>query len=176
MFFCVLLWETLVLLNISGGWHRGFPCKENFLSLPIWIRIKAHFKRPFTLFKSLTELWMPRTIANREVSLAKVWFLRISHLVSDLRRTRVIMDLVLNLEELLHLAHSKKMFACSELHFVSYFSKNQLKVSISFLIFHLEIVWNELRHATLYQMLLRYLERHSSLQDPHLIIQTFCVW
>ena len=71
------------------------------------------------------------------------------------------MDLVLNLEELLHLPQYKKMFARLELLFVSYFSKNQLKVSISFLIFPFEIAWKELIHATLYQKLLRYLERHS---------------
>ena len=42
------------------------------------------------------------------------------------------MDLVLNLEELLYLRQSMKMVARIELLYVSYFSRNHLKVLISF--------------------------------------------
>ena len=102
----------------------GFPCKDNFLSLLIRIRIKAlfHWKAHSfivfkSLFKSLAELRMSWTTENREVSSAT------SLAFQD--KSRIIMDIVLNLEELLYLLQSKKMFVRLELLFVSYFSKNQ---------------------------------------------------
>ena len=49
------------------------------------------------------------------------------------------MDLVLKFEELLSLPQSKKIFGPLELHFVSYYSSNQLKVLIRFPIFHYEV-------------------------------------
>ena len=114
-----------------------------------------------SLFKSLAELCMSWTTENREVSSAnslafeeKPWGCK----------SKIIMNLILNLEKLLHLAQSKKMFAHLGLLFVSCFPKNQLKVSVNFLIFHSEIVWKETLHVKLYQRLLGYLERQSSLQ------------
>ena len=77
---------------------------------------------------------------NREKSLAKTLTFEDKPQVNHLGKSRIIMELTLNLEEPLHLPQSKKMFACLELLFVSYISKNQLKVSINLLIFHLEIV------------------------------------
>ena len=122
----------------------GFPCKDNFLSLLIWIRIKAHFslKSPFIYSFCLSHQQSYGCHELQKIGKChqqKVWHLKISHQVNHLCKSRIIVNLVLNLEKLLHLPESKKMFSRLELLFLSYFPKNQLKVLINFLIFHFEI-------------------------------------
>ena len=103
----------------------------------------------------------------------KTGSLKTSHRVNHLWKSRIIMDLVLNIEELLHLAQSMKMFTRLELLFVSYFSKKSVK---SFNQFPGILFWDSLKRTpscyTL-QRLLRYLQRRSSFQDQHLMIYIY---
>ena len=134
---CFVLWKTFVLLNLSEGWRiLWFSCQGNFLSLLIWITIKTHLllKSPFiysfftSLFIWLAELWKLWATENREVSSAKILTLKKRYQVNQLCKSRITMEVVLNLKELLYSPHSKKMFARLELLFVSYFSRNSGKL------------------------------------------------
>ena len=90
-----------------------FPWKEDFLSLPIWIRMKTHFSLKvlsFTVLSLYSNHWLSYGCHELEkigkCHQPKVWHLKISHEVNHLSESRIIMDLVLNLEELSHLPQS----------------------------------------------------------------------